>query len=187
MGLRRLKTAAGVAALVLVGCAVGGPARAQTHLVAGYADAARSSGCAEAAPGTFVTHHGFAWVPEDQGMAYVTFRLEVPPNLAPRGAPRTGAAVSDLIVTPFADGSWEWNLLVTGCPPGWVAAFAQDYEVLDAQPAELGIRAAGSMLRDCTFVLNDVAVVSRLAVNLPGCGDVSAGPVTWGCLKARYR
>jgi hypothetical protein len=43
------------------------------------------------------------------------------------------------------------------------------------------------MMRDCDFVLNDIAVLNELTVNEPGCATVSVEGVNWGRVKALYR
>jgi hypothetical protein len=126
-------------------------------------------------------------VPDDLGLAYVRLRLDVPPNLEPRGHPAFDAAVTRWIVVGYPDGTVEWTLLFAGCPSGWIRLWAQEFAPLDEQPARFGIRAEHSMIRDCEFVLNAVDVVNELTVNDPRCGLVPAAGRTWGSLKQRFR
>jgi hypothetical protein len=59
--------------------------------------------------------------------------------------------------------------------------------LLDEQLSQIGIRGVHSMVRDCTFVLNDVIVLNELTVNDPDCPTVPTAGNTWGRLKIMYR
>ena len=78
-------------------------------------------------------------------------------------------------------------MLLTECPSGWVRIFRQECAILDGEPSRSGILADDSMMRDCDFVLNDIAVLNELTVNDPGCGLVGVQAVSWGRVKSLYR
>jgi hypothetical protein len=152
-----------------------------------WTDDTRSSGCVEVSPGVEFTMHAWCWVPDELGLSYVTYRFEFPDNVALKGPPVLSREVADLIVTEFADGTREWNLIFTGCPSGWVKVFTQDCEALDEQPAVIDIVEDPCWMRDCTFVLNRVRVLGVVGVNDPECGEVSLRETTWGALKGLFR
>lgn len=171
-----------------VGAADGGaPARSSPLQVGLYGDDARAVACVTGPAGTVLRQVAWAWVPDDLGLAYVTLRLDVPPNLEPRGHPAFDAAVTRWIVADYPDGTVEWTLLFAGCPSGWIRLWTREFAPLDNLPARFGIRAEHSMIRDCAFVLNEVEVLNELSVNDPRCGLAPADGRTWGVLKRRYR
>ncbi len=73
------------------------------------------------------------------------------------------------------------------CPSGWVRVLTQECTLLDDQPSQIGILGSRSMMRDCTFVLNSVEVLSELVLNDPDCDEVGGGFTTWSSLKATFR
>lgn len=163
-------------------------AEADPLLVGVYADALRTQSCVGGnADGTF-RQHVWAWTPPDQGLVYVTLRFDFPQNLDRRARPVFHEAVSEVILTDYSDGTEEWNMIFDGtCPPGWVEVFTQECVLLDDAPSLIGIEARHSMIRDCTFVLNDVVVVSELGLNHPGCDTVMADRSSWSAVKKVYR
>lgn len=152
-----------------------------------WADDTRSSGCVEVPPGGNFTIHAWGWVPDDLGLGYITYRFDFPENVTLVGAPSLSRDVTDLIVTDFADGTQEWNLLVTGCPSGWVKVFSQECQAADDQPAVIDVVEDPCWMRDCTFVLNKVRVLGVVGVNDPACGGVANSGATWGGVKAVFR
>jgi hypothetical protein len=59
--------------------------------------------------------------------------------------------------------------------------------LLDDQLSQIGIHGVHSMVRDCTFVLNDVIVLNVLTINDPDCPMVPTVGNTWGSMKSMYR
>lgn len=165
-------------------------ARAQDprdYSVGFWADDTRTVTCVTGAPGAVVPVQAWAWSPGDAGLRYVTLRIAFPADLEPIGRPTYDPLVTDVVITPYVDGTSEWNLLFTDCPTGWVRVFTQDYRLLDDAPSVLAIHGANSWIRDCTFTLNEPEVLNELAVNEPGCGFVPDAGLAWGALHARYR
>jgi hypothetical protein len=129
----------------------------------------------------------YGWVPGDLGLNYITFRFDFPPGVSLVGSPALHRDAIDLIVTDFADGTQEWNVLVGGCHSGWVRVFAQDCLVQDAQPAWIGIVRNRCWMRDCDFTLNEVGLLGEIGINDPGCGGVPAAASAWGTVKGLFR
>jgi len=127
------------------------------------------------------------WVPDDLGLSYITFRFDFPANVDLSGPRTFHPDVLDVIVTDFADGTQEWNLLMTGCHSGWVWAFTQECVILDEVPSRIGIRANRCWMRDCDFVLNEPGLLGEIAVNDPECDGVPAAGSTWGGVKGLFR
>ncbi len=152
-----------------------------------YADDSRTLTCLAAQPGDRFQQFVWAWVPDSLGLAYITLRFEFPANIDFSARPVFNDLVGDVIITEYNNGTSEWNLLVHECPSGWVRIFSQECVVLDAQPVKIGIQATHSMMRDCTFILNDMAVLNELAVNDPDCHSVADQPAAWGAVKSLYR
>lgn len=172
--------------------ALGPPAAAQPEagngfLVGIYADQTRSVTCVTGPPGDVFEQTAWVYVPNDRGLAYVTLRLEFPPNIDVGNRPVFHDLVSHVIFTDFADGTVEWNMLFNDCPSGWIRIFTQECEFLDDQMSTIGILGDRSLARDCTFVLNGVDVVNELSVNDPGCPAVPVATTSWGGLKGSYR
>ena len=163
------------------------PLRAEACRVGAWLDSGRTATCVTGGPGTVFRQEAFAYAPEPAGLAYVTFRLRFPPNIEIVGRPQLSDHVSGTVFTSFADGTEEWNFIVTGCPAGWVPIFGLDCRILDTEPALMEIRATGSLLRDCTFVLNGVVVQAEVRVNDPDCDPLPLRGTTWAGLKALYR
>jgi hypothetical protein len=69
----------------------------------------------------------------------------------------------------------------------WVRIFTQQCTLLDDQPSRIGILGARSLVRDCTFVLNDVTILSGMEINDPGCAVVPVAAAAWGSLKVFFR
>jgi len=181
-----MSRASAVLCLLLAGSA----ARAQAprdYSVGLWGDDARTVTCVTGAAGDVVPVEGWAWSPGEQGLRYVTLRLAIPADVEPVGRPVFHPLVTDVVITPYVDGTVEWNMLLTDCPPGWVRVFTQDYRLLDTAPSVLAIHGANSWIRDCTFALNEPEVLNDLGINDPGCGSVPAAPVAWGALHAGYR
>lgn len=160
---------------------------ASTFQLGVWADDTRTSGCVEVPPGGTFTLHGWCFVSDELGLGYATYRFLFPANIEPVGPPSLPREVVDLIVTDFADGTREWNVVVSGCPPDWVKVFAQEFRVLDDRPAFIDIVEDRCWLRDCTFVLNKVTVVGEVGVNDPECGGVPVEAASWGAAKTAFR
>jgi hypothetical protein len=152
-----------------------------------YGDDSRLVTCVSGPPGSTFEQVIWAWVPDELGLAYITLRFEFPENLDLSRRPVFHDLVTNVIYTDYSQGTVEWNMIFDECPSGWVKVFAQEFVLLDDQLCRIGIRGANSMLRDCSFVLNDVIVLNQLAVNDPDCPTVSAVTVTWSGLKSMYR
>lgn len=187
-----MKAAAGVllwiVAVVIPGTAhAQPPANPSLFQLGIWADDPRHSNCVEVPPGGNFMIHAWGWVPDDLGLGYITYRFDFPDNVTLVGAPELPREISDLIVTDFADGTQEWNLLVTGCPSGWVKVFSQECQAVDDQPARIDIVEDPCWMRDCTFVLNTVRVLGVVGVNDPECGGVAVSGATWGRVKAVFR
>ena len=182
--LRQDRLAAGLVIIAVLAAAVG--VRADACRLGLWADPARTAVCVTVAPGELFTWEAFAAPAAGQGLAYATFRLRIPPTVTLVGRPRLTAAASELIATPFADGTLEWNVIVTGCPADWTHVFSQDARVAGPDPAVLEIVAGDSLVRDCRFVLEGIEVAAVVRVNDPGCPVGAPGPC-WGTLKSRFR
>lgn len=152
-----------------------------------WADGQRASSCVTGPPGATFDLAAFGWVPGDLGLAYITFRFDFPANVDLSGPRTFHPDVLDVIITDFADGTQEWNLLVTACHSGWVWIFTQEVALLDEQTSHIGIVADRCWMRDCDFTLNEVGLLSEIGVNDPGCGGVPAARSTWGALKGLFR
>ena len=152
-----------------------------------YADAARTVTCVAGAPGALFEQSLWAWVPQDLGLVYITIRFDFPANLDLTSRPVFNDLVSMVIYTDYPHDTVEWNMVLTGCPSGWVRIFTQECELLDEEPSRIGVLADHSMMRDCTFVLNDIVVLNELTVNDPGCTEVPVEGVSWGGVKSLYR
>jgi hypothetical protein len=152
-----------------------------------YADDARAVTCVTGTAGAAFSQVLWAWAPPDLGLRYLTLRFAFPANLEHAGRPVFHDQVTDVIITDYVDGTVEWNLVFTDCPSGWIRVFVQECVLLDDQPARIGIHAADSMARDCTFALNDLDVLNELLLNDPGCPTVPAATVSWGGLAVRFR
>lgn len=170
-----------------------GPVSAQQPLdpyvfqVGVYADDARAITCITGLPGEFFEQTVWAWVPAELGLTYITLRFDFPANLDLHSRPVFNELVTDVIYAKYGDGTVEWNMLLTLCPSGWVRVFSQQCELLDADPSAIRILVDHSMARDCTFVLNDIAVINELTVNDPACPTVSVERASWSRVKSLYR
>ncbi len=152
-----------------------------------YADDARTLNCITGSAGDRFDQVIWAWVPDSRGLAYITLRLELPANLDLSARPRFNELVGDVIITEYNNGTSEWNMLLEECPSGWVRVFSQECVLLDDQPARIGIQAEHSMMRDCTFFLNDLAVLAELSLNDPGCEVLSRTSISWSSVKSIFR
>jgi hypothetical protein len=152
-----------------------------------YADEAHTVTCVVGEPGATFEQSLWAWVPQELGLAYITIRFRFPTNLDLTSRPLFHELVSDVIFSDYVENTVEWNMLLTECPSGWVRIFRQECALLDGEPSRIGILADDSMMRDCDFVLNDIAVLNELTVNDPGCGLVGVQAVSWGRVKSLYR
>ncbi|MBE0566130.1 MAG: hypothetical protein IH621_09250 [Krumholzibacteria bacterium] len=152
-----------------------------------WADEARGITCVTGTAGASFPLVAWALVPDGLGLAYVTVRFAFPENVSQPGRPDFAPAVTTVIVTDYPDGTVEWNLVVAGCPSGWVRLFARECTLLDAAPSRFAIRADASMIRDCTFALNGAAVLNELVINDPGCETVPDRTAGWSRLHGRYR
>ena len=143
--------------------------------------------CVSGPPGA--TFEQVAWVriPDELGLVYLTLRFSFPANLDLSSRPDFHDQVSKVIFTDFVDGTSEWNMVFAGCPSGWIKVFSQECVLLDAQPSMIGILGVRSMVRDCTFVLNDVTVLNEIEINDPECTTVFAATATWGGIKSIFR
>jgi hypothetical protein len=170
----------------------GGPATVQSldnsnFLVGLYADEARSIACVTGGPGTVFEQVAWVYVPNELGLAYVTFRFDFPENLDRTRRPVFNELVSHTIFTDFPDGTVEWNMLFDDCPSGWIQVFSQECVLLDSQLSWIEIVGALSLARDCDFILNGVHAISDLSLNDPECPQVSAVAMTWSSMKTMYR
>ena len=103
-----------------------------------------------------------------------------------RAQPVFNNLVTEVIYTEYPDGSVEWNMVLTGCPGGFIRLFAHRIEVLDTAPARVGIRGADSWIRGCDFELRRVDTTNDLRINGPECSGVAITPGSWSRIKARY-
>lgn len=152
-----------------------------------YGDDARTVTCVSGPPGSIFEMVVWAWVPDELGLAYITLRFDFPENLDLSHRPVFHDLVTNVIYSDYPEGTVEWNMLFDDCPSGWIKVFSQECVLLDEQLSRVGIRSANSMLRDCTFALNDVTVLNELAMNDPDCPTVSAVTSTWSSVKSMYR
>ena len=167
--------------------AAAGPACAEEFRVGVYGDETRSVDCFVGAAGDTFMMFAWAWVPEARGTAYVTLRFDFPSNIEFPALPVFNPLAGEVIVTDFADGTVEWNILFAGCPSGWVRIFQQECVLRNFEPSLIRIVAGRSMVRDCGFILNDVLVAGEMALNDPLCGGVPEWRSSWGGLKVLYR
>ncbi len=155
--------------------------------VGSYADDARTITCVSGEAGATFEHMVWAYVPDDLGLAYITLRFDFPANLdLATYRPDFNDLVADVIITDFAGGSVEWNMIFTECPSGWVKVFTHEIVILDGELSRIEILSANSMLRDCTFILNDLNVLNELVVNDPDCPTVPTTATTWSDVKSLY-
>lgn len=152
-----------------------------------FGDDARVVTCVSGPPGSTSEQVVWVWVPDELGLAYVTLRFAFPENLDLSSRPVFHDLVTNVILTDYVDGTVEWNMLFDECPSGWVKIFSQEFVLLDDLPSRIEIHGVDSMVRDCTFVLNDVTVLNELTVNDPGCPPVSTANMIWSSLKSMYR
>jgi hypothetical protein len=152
-----------------------------------YADIERTVRCVEGAPGTTFEQHVWAWVPEGAGLAYITLRFDFPPNLDLTARPTFHDLMIELIITDYADGTVEWNMLFGDCPSGWLEVFTQTCMIVDENRAVIRIAGEYSMMRDCGFILHELEVLSDLRVNDPDCEQTPTWTVSWGRIKALFR
>lgn len=182
-----------ILALLCLAPAVSGPARAQApphpdlFQVGVYADMSHSLTCFSGAAGDSFEQVVWAWVPDSLGLAYITLRFDFPDNVAFGPRPLFNDLVSNLIITLYNDGSSEWNLIIDDCPSGWVWILTREGVLLDDRPSCIAIQQDHSMMRDCTFILNDLTVLDELALNDPACGSVPDRDLAWGAAKCLYR
>ena len=184
-----MKTMAMIMLLLVlrVGPAAARPLANYTFLVALYADQSRSVTCVSGPPGTFFEQVAWVFVPNELGLAYVTFRFDFPENLDRTRRPVFNDLVLDTVFTDFPDGTVEWNMLFGGCPSGWIQVFSQECVILDSQISRIRIVGDRSLARDCNFALNGVFAISDLSLNDPECQQVSTVPMIWSSLKSMYR
>ncbi len=163
------------------------PPRTSVFQVGVYGDDARTVTCVSGSAGATFEQVVWAWVPDNLGLSYITLRFAFPPNLDQSRDPVFNDLVFQVIYTDYVNDTVEWNMLFNGCPSGWVWIFTQECELLDGQLSLIEIQAAHSMIRDCTFVLNDVEVLNQLVLNDPACATVPAATTAWGAVKSLYR
>lgn len=152
-----------------------------------YTDDSRTISCISGPAGTVFEQSVWAWVPEALGSAYITLRFGFPDNIEWMGHPVFNDLVGNVIYTDYVEGTVEWNMLMVDCPSGWIKVFTQEGELLDTEISTIRILAEHSMVRDCTFVLNDVVVLEEFVVNDPGCTNVPVAQTNWDSLKSLYR
>ena len=152
-----------------------------------WGDDARTVTCVSGQAGGAFEQVVWAWVPDDLGLSYITLRFDLPLNLDLSARAVYNDLVVDVIISDYSDGTVEWNMLFSGCPSGWVRVFSQECVLLDGEPSLIGIHGVHSMMRDCTFVLNDLVVLNELVVNDPDCATVPAFATPWGSVKILYR
>jgi len=177
---------------VLFLAGTGGDPLAETRsdggfLVGVYGDENRSITCVTGSPGAQFEQVASVYVPNELGLAYVTLRFDFPANVDLIARPLFNDLVSQVVYTDFTDGTVEWNMLFRDCPSGWIQVFSQECVLLDDMPSRIQILGDRSLVRDCTFILHDVAVVNELSLNDPDCPNVPAVASTWGRLKSEYR
>ena len=163
------------------------PPRPDLFYLGVFADEARAVDCVTGPVGATFTQVGWAWAPPDRGLAYVTYRFEFPANLDLTRRPELHPLVAELIITPYGDGTSEWNFVFAECVGGWVRVFAQECTITSTAPGTVRTVAHHSMIRDCDWVLNDVEILGDLRVNEPGCGTVPATAASWGTVRSLYR
>jgi len=173
--------------ILRVGPAAARPLANGTFLVALYADQSRSITCVSGPPGTTFEQVAWVYVPNDLGLAYVTFRFDFPENVDRTRRPVFNDLVLDAIFTDFSDGTVEWNMLFGGCPSGWIQVFSQECVLLDSQPSRIRIVGDRSLARDCNFTLNGVSAISDLSLNDPECMQVSTVSMIWSRVKTMFR
>jgi hypothetical protein len=152
-----------------------------------FGDDAREVTCVSGLPGDIFEQVAWAWVPDELGLAYITLRFDFPDNLDLSRRPVFNDLVTNVIYTEFTDETVEWNMIFDECPSGWIRVFTQEFVLLDDQLSQIGIHGVHSMVRDCTFVLNDVIVLNELTINDPDCPMVPTVGNTWGSMKSMYR
>ena len=153
-----------------------------------FGDDDRTVTCVSGQPGATFPLALWAWVPDDLGLAYLTLRFDFPDNLDLSAHAAFHPLISNVIITEYAGGTSEWNLVFGGCPSGWIRVFEQPCVLLDDQPGQITILEAHSMMRECSrFILHELAVLNNLGLNDPDCATVPIRPTGWGAVKARYR
>ncbi len=173
--------------LVVSGVSAAEPVRIESFPVGIYGDDARAVTCVAGPPGTVFQQVAWVYVPDDLGLAYVTLRFDFPTNVDLTSRPVFHDLVNNVVFTDFVDGTVEWNMLFDDCPSGWIKIFTQDCVILDDEMSLIRVVGNHSLVRDCTFVLNDVNVLNQLSINDPDCQNVAAIPTGWGGVKCRYR
>jgi hypothetical protein len=170
------------ALILMIASILGGTAETARGFRAGIFSDSTDTTCVPA-PGDF---QQFAWVWTSGGTVYVTLRIDFPDNLGLRAAPVFDDRVIEFIRTDYPDGTEEWNMVLAGCPTGWVRLFQQDVTLRDDQPSQIVIRGADSWIRDCGFELHRIEVAGDLRLNDPACELVRARKQTFSILKHRY-
>jgi len=163
------------------------PLNSHLFQVGDYADEERTITCISGSAGAVFERHVWAWIPDNLGLAYITLRFDFPVNIDFSHHPVFHDRVIDVIYTEFTGGTAEWNMIVADCPSGWINVFTQECEFLNSAPSTIGLLGQFSMMRDCTFILNDVVVLNELVLNDPGCTTVPVVEVYWDGLKSCYR
>lgn len=152
-----------------------------------YADESRTLTCISGSQGDVFSRFFWAWVPADLGLAYITLRFNFPDNIDLSNRPVFHENIGEVIITEFTGGTIEWNMLVANCPSGWIKIFTQEVELLNAEPSTIEILGENSMMRDCTFILNDVAILNELVLNDQNCSTVPVAKTAWCRVKSFYR
>ena len=152
-----------------------------------YADSARSADCVLGPAGSSFDQYVWAWVPEELGVTYLTFRFVFPSNLDLTRRPTFNDLVSRLEIVDFGHGGIEWPVFFDGCPTGWILVFWQTCTILDDTESEIRITEEYSLSRDCDFVLDGLGVLNNLSINDPGCSFAPTRTSTWGAIKSLYR
>jgi hypothetical protein len=152
-----------------------------------YADSARSADCFKGQAGTNFDQFVWAWVPEELGVTYLTYRFVFPANLDLTRRPIFNDLVSRLIIVDFGHGGIEWTVFFDGCPTGWILVFRQTCTILDDTESEIRITEKYSLSRDCDFVLGGLGVLNNLSINEPGCSFTPTRTSTWGAIKSYYK
>jgi hypothetical protein len=162
------------------------PLNPQLFQVGGYADEDRTLTCVTGAAGTIFEHSLWVWVPENSGLAYITIRFRFPDNIDLNSHPVFNDLVTGVIYTDYPEGTVEWNMIIADCPSGWFKVFTQECVLLNDELSKLAILGEFSMMRDCTFILNDVVVLNELLLNDPACSGVPVEELSWDCLKSCF-
>lgn len=143
--------------------------------------------CVSGPAGSSFDMYVWGWVPLGEGLTYATLRFDFPGNIEMTGRAVFNELVIDVIIIDYDDDTVEWTMLFSECPSGWIELFRQKTVILDTSISEVVIVGRNSMMRDCSFVLNDIEALAGLAINDPGCAFVPVESDSWGAVKCLFR